>query len=223
MIIIRILLVCGNGVSTGMFARKLTREAQKRGVNDFETDAISYKMMSDFISKCDFLLIGPQMKFNEHRIASLCEKHKLPYLSLDPREFGEMKVEQTLETILKMVEEKNSEEQGMEKEKMENIESIAMILISKGGTGRSLAMDSIRYAKMGDFEKAYSLLTQSDQAILEGHDMHTKLLVEEANNRKLEFSILLVHALEHLMNAMTVRDLAEEFVAIYEERRKKGD
>ena len=103
-------------------------------------------------------------------------------------------------------------------EKYENgfIEKVAMELISSAGMARSLAMDSIRFARKGEFEKAQELLKQSDKAILEGHNVHTELLTAEANQKNIEFTVLLVHSLEHLMNAMTVRELAEEFVNIYE-------
>ena len=102
-----------------------------------------------------------------------------------------------------------------------NVEQVAMKLFSKAGEGRSYAMDAIQAARENDIDRAKSLLKKSDYALLEGHEVHTQLLVEEANDSKLDFSILLVHSLEHIMNAMTVRDLAEEFVLMYEERGKK--
>lgn len=103
-----------------------------------------------------------------------------------------------------------------------NIEQIAMNLISKAGVGRSMAMEAVHCARMGQFEQAKECLQKSDASLLEGHEVHTQLLVAEANNSKPEFSILLVHSLEHLMNAMTVRDIAEEFVMLYETKKGGG-
>ena len=36
----------------------------------------------------------------------------------------------------------------------------------------------------------------------------------------MDITLLMVHAQDHLMNAMTVRDLAQEMIAMYEEFRK---
>lgn len=98
-----------------------------------------------------------------------------------------------------------------------NIVQTAMKIISKGGEGQSFAMESIRFARNGNAQMANEYLKKSDQSLLESHELHAQLLTFEAQNGNIEFSILLVHALDHLMNAMTVRDLAEEFVEYFKE------
>ena len=49
--------------------------------------------------------------------------------------------------------------------------------------------------------------------------MQTQLLTKEANGERSEVSLLMVHAQDHLMNAMTVKDLATEIVDIYKNQR----
>jgi PTS system cellobiose-specific IIA component len=42
------------------------------------------------------------------------------------------------------------------------------------------------------------------------------LIQEEAAGKQSEVTLLMVHAQDHLMNTMTIRDLAAEFVDLYE-------
>ena len=102
---------------------------------------------------------------------------------------------------------------------MDNQSEIIMGLIANGGNARSLAMQAIYAAKAGNFEEAQELLKASNESILQAHNMQTQLLTKEANGERSEVSLLMVHAQDHLMNAMTVKDLATEIVDIYKNQR----
>ncbi|EAG9877164.1 PTS lactose/cellobiose transporter subunit IIA, partial [Listeria monocytogenes] len=52
-------------------------------------------------------------------------------------------------------------------------------------------------------------------ALLEAHHSQTSLIQGEARGEKAEVSLLLVHAQDHLMNAITFKDLAKEIVDLY--------
>lgn len=96
------------------------------------------------------------------------------------------------------------------------MEEIIMNLIVNGGDARSNAMNAIEYAKVGEIERARGLIGGANDALDRAHDYQTKLIQEEANGNKTEISILMIHAQDHLMNAMTVRDMANEFIQLYE-------
>ena len=51
---------------------------------------------------------------------------------------------------------------------------------------------------------------------MEHHEFQTGILKAEASGEHLEMSLIMVHAQDHLMNSMTVRDLANEFIKLYE-------
>ncbi|MEQ3452109.1 PTS lactose/cellobiose transporter subunit IIA [Enterococcus cecorum] len=102
---------------------------------------------------------------------------------------------------------------------MDNQSEIIMGLIANGGNARSLAMKAMYAAKAGNFEEAQELLKASNESILQAHNMQTQLLTKEANGERSEVSLLMVHAQDHLMNAMTVKDLATEIVDIYKNQR----
>lgn len=92
---------------------------------------------------------------------------------------------------------------------------IVMTLIMHGGDARSSAMEAIHAAKNDDFDLAKEKLTRADEAIQQAHSVQTDLLTQEASGQSVEINLLLVHAQDHLMNAITYRDLAEEMIELY--------
>ncbi|MFP7298774.1 PTS lactose/cellobiose transporter subunit IIA [Neobacillus niacini] len=94
-------------------------------------------------------------------------------------------------------------------------------IILHGGNGKSSAMEAIAAAKEGNFVEANNKLKQASEALNEAHHVQTQLIQNEVNGTKSEVSLLMVHAQDHLMNAMTVRDLAVVMVDLYESISKK--
>ncbi|KEK25406.1 PTS lactose/cellobiose transporter subunit IIA [Bacillus gaemokensis] len=98
---------------------------------------------------------------------------------------------------------------------MDTIETQAFHLILHGGNARSCAMEAIDYAKRGEFTEAEAKLQEALQELQEAHRLQTNLIQREAGGEKTEITILMVHAQDHLMNAITVKELASEFVELY--------
>ncbi|CCQ98228.1 phosphotransferase system (PTS) lichenan-specific enzyme IIA component [[Clostridium] ultunense Esp] len=97
-----------------------------------------------------------------------------------------------------------------------DLEMIIMNIINYSGEARSLCMEGISYAKKGDFDKARTNIEDANEKIACAHKSQTKLIQSEAQGEKQDFSLLLVHAQDHLMNAITTRDMAREFIDLYE-------
>lgn len=97
-----------------------------------------------------------------------------------------------------------------------NMEMIVFSLIANSGEGRSLSMEAISLAKKEDFDGAKALLDQADEKIAEAHKSQTSLIQSEADGQKAEVSLLLIHAQDHLMNAITISQMAKEFVDLYQ-------
>ncbi|MEH7074645.1 PTS lactose/cellobiose transporter subunit IIA [Neobacillus drentensis] len=98
---------------------------------------------------------------------------------------------------------------------MENLEQVIFQIILHGGNGRSAAMEAMVAAKQGDFEGAREKLKEAETALNEAHHIQTSLIQEEIKGETTAVSLLMVHAQDHLMNAMTVKDLAAEMVELY--------
>jgi PTS system cellobiose-specific IIA component len=93
-------------------------------------------------------------------------------------------------------------------------------MISHSGEARSSSMEAIAYAKKGDFIQAAACLEDANRKLDLAHGEQTKLIQSEAQGKKVEISLLLVHAQDHLMNAIVLRDLATEFVDLYKHMNK---
>lgn len=95
-------------------------------------------------------------------------------------------------------------------------------IILYGGNARSLAMEGIAAAKKGQFSIARDKIEQAAAEIEKAHRIQTEAIQREAGGKRLPVTLLLVHAQDHLMNAMTVKELAEEFVNLYQELETLG-
>lgn len=116
-----------------------------------------------------------------------------------------------------MAEEKQTPEQKDQETLM-----AAMGLIANGGNAKSLAFEAIRLAKTGDIEGAREKLKESDKSLLEAHNSQTSMLTQEAQGDHMHVTLLVVHSQDHLMNAITFRDLAGEMVDLYEKLYNSG-
>ena len=102
----------------------------------------------------------------------------------------------------------------------DNLQTV-MGLIINGGNAKGSAFSAIKAAKIGDFEQADAKLKEADKFLAAAHNSQTDMLTQEANGQHAPVTLLMVHAQDHLMNAITFRDLAEEMVDLY--KKVNGD
>ena len=96
------------------------------------------------------------------------------------------------------------------------MEEIILNIIMHSGEARSCSLEAISLAKTGNFDKAKELIIKADEELGYAHNSQTSLIQGEASNDKIEFSLLLIHAEDHLMTTMTFKDLAIELIYIHE-------
>lgn len=96
------------------------------------------------------------------------------------------------------------------------MEKIIMDLIIFSGEARSYAMEAMQVAKNGQIEEARELIEKAKETIGSAHHSQTSLIQGEAAGNKTEVSLLLVHAQDHLMTSIVVKDLAEEIIDLHE-------
>lgn len=89
-------------------------------------------------------------------------------------------------------------------------------LILHGGDGRSCAMEAIEAAKQGEYSLAHQKLKEAQDALLIAHQSQISFIEKGMNGEKVNISLLMVHAQDHLKNVLTVKELAKEFVDLYE-------
>lgn len=98
---------------------------------------------------------------------------------------------------------------------MEDNEGNILEIIVKSGEAKALAFEAIQAAKKLDFVEAEKKIQEAKKVQAEAHHAQMGLMVQEANGNKEPFSLLLVHAQDHLMNSITFMDLAKEMVELY--------
>ena len=100
---------------------------------------------------------------------------------------------------------------------MDEQEQVVINLIVNSGSARSSAIEAIQYAKAGDLDKADESLQNAKETVNEAHHAQTELIQIQAEIRgeKAPLNLLMVHAQDHLMTALVVIDLAQEFIDLY--------
>jgi len=105
----------------------------------------------------------------------------------------------------------------------EDLEQIAMELIGNSGDARSLAYGALQQAKSGNFNEATKQMNAAKEASRLAHQAQTELLAYEASGNSLGFSVLLVHAQDHLMTSMLAQELIAEIIELHKNKEDKRE
>ncbi len=103
---------------------------------------------------------------------------------------------------------------------MEGLELIAFNIIASVGTARSCYIEAIQLAKQGDFDGAFSLIKEGEEAFIMGHHAHAELIQKEASGESTPVNLLLMHAEDQLMSAEAFRMISEEFIVVHQQLSK---
>lgn len=101
-----------------------------------------------------------------------------------------------------------------------NVED-SMQIIAQSGDARSDYMEAIRLASEGEFDEAKHRLEVSKSKIIEAHRLQTELIQGEFRGDKAELNLLLIHAQDHLMSTLVIRDLSRYLLDIYQKLGEK--
>ena len=89
----------------------------------------------------------------------------------------------------------------------EELQSMSFQLVAHAGEASAYFYEAITCAKSGSYE------------IVEAHEAQTDLLRAEVAGEDIAFSILLMHAQDHLMTTALLGRMAREFISVYKEMR----
>lgn len=98
---------------------------------------------------------------------------------------------------------------------IEELQVVAFEIILYSGNSRTLIHEGFAAMREGNFDKANQLLEDSNAELLLAHQAQTKLLQEYARGEEIKIEIIMVHAQDHLMTTMTLREVALEMLALY--------
>ena len=105
---------------------------------------------------------------------------------------------------------------------MTEYEQDIVSIISSSGESKAKAFEALKYAKLGDFNKARVLLIESREIDLSAHRLQTELIQKEFDetSTKTPITLLMVHAQDHYMTSQLARDLIEYLIDIFETQEK---
>jgi len=90
-----------------------------------------------------------------------------------------------------------------------------MQIIANAGGAFNDFKQAVASASKDNFSRAEELLRDGYQLLLEAHRLQTGLLTDEAKGQSIPFSLLLVHAEDHLMNALQYKQIASDLINLY--------
>lgn len=85
-------------------------------------------------------------------------------------------------------------------------------IISHGGDARGYAYSALKEAKKNNMEEAERLLDKAQEELDLAHNTQTKIIQSELNGKGAEMTLLMVHAQDQLMTAISEKNLIEQMI-----------
>lgn len=101
----------------------------------------------------------------------------------------------------------------------EYLQQISFQIVGYAGNALSLYFEALNKVKEGKYEESDKLLAEADEQMHFAHNMQTELITKEAQGQDMEFSIIVVHAQDHLMNTILTKKLVEELIYLNKEKQ----
>lgn len=97
---------------------------------------------------------------------------------------------------------------------MEELEMAIMNIIINAGDCKNHAYMALNKVNEGKYDEADEELQLANDALAKAHDGQTMFLHREANGEKINISVLFVHAQDHLMTAISEKNLIEQIIEL---------
>ncbi|KUR59864.1 PTS lactose/cellobiose transporter subunit IIA [Bacillus sp. AM 13(2015)] len=106
----------------------------------------------------------------------------------------------------------------MEKKTLEGLteEQVSFQLILHSGNARSKLLEALKQYREDLEEQAFGLMKEAEEDLRHAHDIHFQLVQKEAGGETTSFSLLLMHAEDHLMSTITIKELVGELLPIFQ-------
>ena len=97
----------------------------------------------------------------------------------------------------------------------EELQVVAFEIILHSGSARTSVHEAFADMREGHYNEAAEKLEVANADLLEAHHAQTNLLQEYASGTDIKIEIIMVHAQDHLMTTMTLREVALEMLNLY--------
>lgn len=96
-----------------------------------------------------------------------------------------------------------------------DMEMTTIEIVAYSGDARTKYIQALNAASNKDYDKAKALILEGNELIAEAHKVQTKMLQMEASGEKVDVGFLTVHAQDHLMTVVLLRDIVNNFIELY--------
>ena len=97
----------------------------------------------------------------------------------------------------------------------EELQMAAFEIILNSGNARAIVHEAFEAMHHGEYDLAAERLEQANEEFLKAHQAQTNLLQEYAGGTEVKVEIIMVHAQDHLMTTITLREVALEMLELY--------
>ena len=97
----------------------------------------------------------------------------------------------------------------------EELQVAAFDIILNSGNARSIVHEAFDAMREKNYILAEQKLQEANDELLKAHQAQTDLLQEYASGTEIKIEIIMVHAQDHLMTTMTLREVAIEMLELY--------
>lgn len=88
-------------------------------------------------------------------------------------------------------------------------------IVAFAGEARSKLILALDEAEKKNFVKADELMAEANASLIEAHKSQTQMLAAEARGETMEIGFIMVHAQDHLMTTMLLRDVMKHLINVY--------
>lgn len=97
----------------------------------------------------------------------------------------------------------------------EEASMIGFEIVAYSGEARSKLLLAVEKAKTQQFDECKKLIEEANECLNDAHRSQTELLQQEARGENIEIGFITVHAQDHLMTSILLKDIINSLLDIY--------
>lgn len=97
----------------------------------------------------------------------------------------------------------------------EEVSMIGFEIVAYSGDARSKLLLAVEKAKQKDFTECDKLINEANDCLNDAHKSQTELLQLEARGENIDIGFITVHAQDHLMTTILLKDIINNLLDIY--------
>lgn len=97
----------------------------------------------------------------------------------------------------------------------DEIQNVAFTIILHSGNSRTLIHEGFGFMRNGEFERTEEKLEEANSELTAAHKSQTSLMQKYTSGEDVNMDIIMVHAQDHLMTTITLREVALEMLELY--------